>query len=117
MSILGDLPIYVALDSADVWASPEWFQLDENNVPTGVAGVPPDYFSVDGQLWGNPLYDYDAMAGEVVCVIGPSGSGKSTFLRCLNRLEDVTEGEILVDGESITDAKANVDAIRRHMPL
>jgi len=61
VSILGDLPIYVALDSADVWASPEWFQLDENNVPTGVAGVPPDYFSVDGQLWGNPLYDYDAM--------------------------------------------------------
>ena len=61
VSILGDLPIYVALDSADVWASPEWFQLDEDNVPTGVAGVPPDYFSADGQLWGNPLYDYDAM--------------------------------------------------------
>ena len=60
--------------------------------------------------------DIEVMAGEVVCVIGPSGSGKSTFLRCLNRLEDVTEGEILVDGESITDAKANVDAIRRHMP-
>ena len=61
--------------------------------------------------------DIEVMAGEVVCVIGPSGSGKSTFLRCLNRLEDVTEGEILVDGESITDAKANVDAIRRHMGM
>ena len=62
--ILGDLPIYVALDSADVWASPQWFQLDKDNVPTGVAGVPPDYFSADGQLWGNPLYDYQAMARD-----------------------------------------------------
>lgn len=62
--ILGDLPIYVALDSADVWASPQWFQLDQDNVPTGVAGVPPDYFSADGQLWGNPLYDYRAMARD-----------------------------------------------------
>jgi len=61
--------------------------------------------------------DIEVMAGEVVCVIGPSGSGKSTFLRCLNRLEDATEGEILVDGESITDSKANVDAIRRHMGM
>lgn len=59
--ILGDLPIYVALDSADVWANPRFFQLDEKNVPTEVAGVPPDAFSAGGQLWGNPLYDYDAM--------------------------------------------------------
>ena len=59
--IIGDLPIYVALDSADVWAEPEWFQLDERNVPTEVSGVPPDYFSEDGQLWGNPLYRWDAM--------------------------------------------------------
>ncbi|MBQ9562591.1 MAG: 4-alpha-glucanotransferase [Lachnospiraceae bacterium] len=61
IKILGDLPIYVALDSADVWSSPENFQLDEENVPVKVAGVPPDYFSADGQLWGNPLYDYDYM--------------------------------------------------------
>ena len=59
--IIGDLPIYVALDSADVWAEPEWFQLDERNVPTEVSGVPPDYFCEDGQLWGNPLYRWDAM--------------------------------------------------------
>ena len=61
--------------------------------------------------------DIDIMPGEVVCVIGPSGSGKSTFLRCLNRLEDVTTGDILVDGESITGPKANVDKIRRHMGM
>lgn len=61
VKILGDMPIYVAMDSADVWANPQCFQLDEKNVPYEVAGVPPDYFSADGQLWGNPLYDYDAM--------------------------------------------------------
>ena len=59
--IIGDLPIYVAMDSADVWSEPDKFQLDENGYPTAVAGVPPDYFSEDGQLWGNPLYNYDAM--------------------------------------------------------
>ena len=61
VGIIGDLPIYVALDSADVWAEPSCFMLDENNIPLEVAGVPPDYFSEDGQLWGNPLYDYEAM--------------------------------------------------------
>ena len=59
--IIGDLPIYVSLDSADVWAEPQFFQLDEELVPKSVAGVPPDYFTADGQLWGNPLYDWDAM--------------------------------------------------------
>ena len=60
--IIGDLPIYVALDSCEVWADPKQFQLDENTrVPKEVAGVPPDYFSEDGQLWGNPLYDWDYM--------------------------------------------------------
>ena len=59
--IIGDLPIYVAMDSADVWAEPEFFQLGEGNIPTEDSGVPPDYFSADGQLWGNPLYDYDRM--------------------------------------------------------
>ena len=59
--IIGDLPIYVAMDSADVWAEPEMFRLNERRVPTEVSGVPPDYFSEDGQLWGNPLYDYEAM--------------------------------------------------------
>ncbi len=59
VSILGDLPIFVALDSADVWAHPELFLLDEDRCPTVVAGVPPDYFSETGQLWGNPLYDWE----------------------------------------------------------
>ena len=54
IQLIGDLPIYVALDSADVWANPGMFQLDEENLPTAVAGVPPDAFTADGQLWGNP---------------------------------------------------------------
>jgi len=64
VKLFGDLPIYVALDSADVWAEPEQFQLDENFVPTAVAGVPPDYFSETGQLWGNPLYNWDKMRAD-----------------------------------------------------
>ena len=61
ISVIGDIPIYVALDSSDVWADPSQFQLDEKNFPLSVAGVPPDYFCEDGQLWGNPLYDWDKM--------------------------------------------------------
>ena len=61
VSIIGDLPIYVAMDSADVWAAPGCFQLDEKNIPVEVAGVPPDVFNADGQLWGNPLYRWDEM--------------------------------------------------------
>ncbi len=57
--LIGDIPIYVAMDSADTWAHPELFQLDKNNIPTAVAGCPPDGFSADGQLWGNPLYRWD----------------------------------------------------------
>ena len=57
--IIGDIPIYVAFDSADAWANPELFQFDENSMPTGVAGCPPDSFSATGQLWGNPLYRWD----------------------------------------------------------
>ena len=61
VSIIGDLPIYVALDSADVWANPDQFQLDENGRPTEVAGCPPDDFTADGQLWGNPLFHWERM--------------------------------------------------------
>ncbi len=57
--IIGDTPIFVASDSADVWSNRELFQLDERGCPTSVSGVPPDYFSETGQLWGNPLYDWD----------------------------------------------------------
>ena len=58
VEIMGDAPIFVALDSADVWANPELFQLKKNGQPKAVAGVPPDYFSATGQLWGNPLYQW-----------------------------------------------------------
>ena len=61
ISIIGDIPIYVAWDSSDVWSAPEEFQLDEYGNPKSVAGVPPDYFSEDGQLWGNPLYNWKKM--------------------------------------------------------
>lgn len=58
VQLIGDIPIYVAYDSADVWANPALFQLNEDLLPTKVAGVPPDGFTADGQLWGNPLYDW-----------------------------------------------------------
>ncbi|NQT65215.1 MAG: 4-alpha-glucanotransferase, partial [FCB group bacterium] len=61
IKIIGDIPIFVSADSSDTWANPEIFQFDENNVPTKVAGVPPDYFSETGQLWGNPLYDWKVL--------------------------------------------------------
>ena len=64
ISIVGDLPIFVAQDSADVWTNPEEFKLDKNGKPIVVAGVPPDYFSTTGQLWGNPLYNWDRMRSE-----------------------------------------------------
>lgn len=62
--LVGDMPIFIALDSAEAWAHPEMFHMDINGKPTVVAGVPPDYFSKTGQLWGNPLYRWDVMAGD-----------------------------------------------------
>jgi 4-alpha-glucanotransferase len=62
--LMGDVPIYVAHDSADVWAHPELFQLDDQGRPTVVSGVPPDYFSATGQLWGNPIYRWDLLAAN-----------------------------------------------------
>lgn len=64
IQIIGDIPIFVALDSADVWASPEWFEMSTPGEPDFVAGVPPDAFSDKGQLWGNPLYDWKALAKD-----------------------------------------------------
>ena len=64
VSIIGDIPIYVAMDSADTWANPDLFQLDAQCRPTAVAGCPPDAFTADGQLWGNPLYRWDVMARD-----------------------------------------------------
>jgi 4-alpha-glucanotransferase len=62
--LFGDMPICIALDSADAWAHPEILKIDEDGRPEAVAGVPPDYFSEDGQLWGNPLYDWDVHARD-----------------------------------------------------
>lgn len=64
IDFIGDLPIYVSQDSVDVWAHPELFQLDENLMPKEVSGCPPDGFSATGQLWGNPLFDWDKMAED-----------------------------------------------------
>jgi 4-alpha-glucanotransferase len=64
IELLGDVPIYVAHDSVEVWTRPELFRLDRSGAPAFVAGVPPDYFSATGQLWGNPLYDWDALARD-----------------------------------------------------
>ena len=61
VSVFGDLPLYCALDSVDVWENPSIFKLDDNFTPKKVAGVPPDYFCENGQLWGNPVYDYDVL--------------------------------------------------------
>lgn len=62
--IIGDMPIFVAYDSSDVWANPQYFYLNPDGTPSVVAGVPPDYFSETGQLWGNPLYRWDAMQAD-----------------------------------------------------
>ena len=64
VKIIGDIPLFVSMDSADVWANQELFQLDTKGYPLAVAGVPPDYFSATGQLWGNPLYDWKAHKKE-----------------------------------------------------
>src|SRR5262249_59965085 len=62
--LIGDLPFFVSPDSSDVWAHPEFFLLTDQRRPRFVAGVPPDYFSADGQLWGNPVYDWGALRGD-----------------------------------------------------
>ena len=64
IAILGDIPIYAAPDGAEVWARPELFQLDQGGLPSHVSGVPPDYFAPEGQLWGNPLYDWKVHENE-----------------------------------------------------
>ena len=64
VKIIGDIPIYVSDDSCDVWENPEYFCVNTKGYPDKVAGVPPDYFSADGQLWGNPLYNWDAMKAD-----------------------------------------------------
>lgn len=86
ITILGDLPMFVAHDSADCWAHQDLFELDADGNPTSVAGVPPDYFSEDGQLWGNPLYDYQAMAKD----------GYTWWVERFRRMRDLVD-EIRID--------------------
>jgi 4-alpha-glucanotransferase len=74
--LIGDLPFFVSLDSSDVWANPEWFQLDVHLRPRFVAGVPPDYFSAKGQLWGNPVYDWEAL-------------GRADYRWCIDRFKSL----------------------------
>lgn len=81
IKLIGDIPIFVAPDSADVWANQKYFQLDENGCPKSVAGVPPDYFCADGQLWGNPLYDWDAM----------KSSGYAWWIARIKRVFELTD--------------------------
>ena len=64
IQMIGDIPIFVALDSADVWTNPDQFKLNRDGTPIVVAGVPPDYFSKTGQLWGNPLYNWERMIAD-----------------------------------------------------
>ncbi len=64
VKIIGDVPIFVALNSADVWCNPQEFKLNADGSPRVVSGVPPDYFSTTGQLWGNPIYDWEAMQAD-----------------------------------------------------
>ena len=82
IGIIGDVPIYVALDSADCWANSRHFMLDESFVPIDVAGVPPDYFSPTGQLWGNPLYNWEIHASE-------NYAWWAERLQCAQKLYDV----------------------------
>lgn len=82
IGIIGDVPIYVALDSVDCWANSRHFMLDESFVPTDVAGVPPDYFSPTGQLWGNPLYNWEIHASE-------NYAWWAERLQCAQKLYDV----------------------------
>ena len=72
ITIIGDVPIFVAYDSADAWANPDLFFFDKKGLPTVVAGVPPDYFSPTGQLWGNPLYRWEEHHQHRLCLVDPA---------------------------------------------
>ena len=94
---IGDMPIFVSADSADVWSRPELFQLDEQRRPTFVAGVPPDYFSATGQLWGNPLYAWEqheatGFAWWIDRLRATLQHGRSRPARPLSRLRGVLGG-------------------------
>ena len=80
IQIIGDVPIYVALDSSDAWANPEMLQFDEDYNPKAVAGCPPDAFSAIGQLWGNPLYDWKKLKKDRLWLVGSANEPQSETL-------------------------------------
>lgn len=107
VKIIGDIPLYVAYDSADVWAHPDLFKLDEDLNMTKVAGVPPDYFCETGQLWGNPIYDWDAHRAEeyawwnrrLSCALETYDLVRIDHFRGLDRYYEVDAGaENAIDG-------------------
>ena len=114
IEIIGDVPIYVAGDSADVWANPAQFYLDENLDPIDVAGCPPDAFSADGQLWGNPLFRWDEMKKTVIAG-GQNGSKQcqnymilyvsiiSVDLILTMRFLEQTTRHVMVSGERVLE--------------
>ena len=97
IKIIGDVPIYVPLDSVDVWSAPELFQLDGNCRPTAVAGCPPDSFAVDGQLWGNPLYNWDKM----------KETGFAWWIRRLSAAAKMSSGRTDLPPQAMTDSNTS----------
>ncbi|MGN0733359.1 MAG: 4-alpha-glucanotransferase [Emergencia sp.] len=107
IKIIGDMPMFVAADSADVWSQPEMFRVDENGYAEAQAGVPPDYFSADGQLWGNPLYRWDDMKADGYTW------WKNRFARCME-LYDFTRLDHFRGFEAYWDIPAGGKAIEGH---
>jgi 4-alpha-glucanotransferase len=126
IAILGDVPIYVAPDSADVWANQELFELDDDGRPTLQSGVPPDYFSETGQLWGNPIYRWDVMAGHdfdwwmrrLRRALDQADVVRIDHFRGLSAYWAVpADADTAVDGEWFAGpGQAFVDAVRRAFP-
>ena len=101
LKIIGDIPLYVAYDSADVWAHPKLFKLDDDLKPKKIAGVPPDYFSAKGQLWGNPVYDWEAHEKEgyswwharIEAALATYDLVRIDHFRVIDRYYEITFGE------------------------
>ncbi|OQB20343.1 MAG: 4-alpha-glucanotransferase [Firmicutes bacterium ADurb.Bin182] len=126
ISVIGDIPVYPALDSADVWAHPELFALDRDFKPEFVAGVPPDYFSKTGQLWGNPLYDWERMGknGFAWWMERIKGSRKIYDVIRLDHFRGLSEYWAVPFGEKTAEngewkqgpGKRFIDALKAHFP-
>lgn len=125
VSLIGDVPFFVSPDSSDVWANPEFFQLDERRWPRFVAGVPPDYFSAQGQLWGNPVYNWDALRStgyqwwidRIRTLLGHVDAIRLDHFRGFSAAWHVPAGaETAQEGEWVTGpGAAFVQAIRREL--